>query len=144
MLVPGVLVKLASVALAVVAFMGIWFTVYEDDNFRVDARLVKYNIGAEQATIELRITSKLPDDVFVESIWYQAFADADRTVLLAYGAESNINLPAGETITKTMVVDLENTQFIGSSVYIQGKVDYIRNGQPDTVRIDEVVAIPGL
>jgi len=133
------------IIITMLAIAGIWYNVYDDESIKVDARLKSYNIGDSEAVLELKIENKLSEDIRVFTVRYNAYADAEKTILVAQGAISDIYLPAGTVTYKVFKVKIQNIDEIEDKLYFEGNlVVEIGDNYVENLVVEREIAVPNL
>lgn len=115
--------------LAAAAAIG-FVTLFSNDYVSIEGRIYEVDSGSSPwtAKVDVRVTNKAGGDLYVEFVEMTVWADAARTIALSTARTVGVSVPAGQSITRTVDVEITNPDAYGGHVWVDVEASW-RQGE---------------
>ena len=106
--------------LSSVAAGGIWYTVYSDNSFTVQATVRDVQQVGNDITLTavVRMTNHLDKPVYIYSVSVSIYTDNSKAMKITSFTVNGIAIQPGQTVEKEQQITLQNIDSTGRSIYV--------------------------
>lgn len=113
-------VLLAMLILSAVAIGGVWYTVYEDQSFKVEVTVKDVQQVGDDITLTavFRLANSGDKPVTIDRVSVSIYTDSSKSTSITSFVITGITIQPGQTVETEKPITLKNIDSVGGSVYV--------------------------